>query len=168
MNQYPIVDVTINDNAVISFELWTDKAPIACESVMKLITNKTYDGRPIERLEPGFIIQPLFFDGLDSAIDIVIEPEYKTNPLNAELVFERGTVGLAGIEDQSSGSQFYFTLAPVERLNGNFTILGRVVDGWDEIERLENVEVEEGIEPNSGWSYHRPVKQEIISKVRLR
>ena len=53
-----------------------------------------------------------------------------------------------------------------ERLNGNFTVIGKVIDGWDEIERLEHVEVEEAIEPQSGFVYHRPVKTEMITKVR--
>ena len=38
---------------------------------------------------------------------------------------------------------------------------------YDEIERLEHVEVEEAIEPHSGFVYHRPVKTEMITKVRL-
>ena len=38
---------------------------------------------------------------------------------------------------------------------------------YDEIERLEHVEVEEAIEPQSGFVYHRPVKTEMITKVRL-
>ena len=37
---------------------------------------------------------------------------------------------------------------------------------YDEIERLEHVEVEEAIEPQSGFVYHRPVKTEMITKVR--
>lgn len=51
-------------------------------------------------------------------------------------------------------------------MNGNFTVIGKVIDGWDEIERLEHVEVEEAIEPHSGFVYHRPVKTEMITKVR--
>lgn len=51
------------------------------------------------------------------------------------------------IPENSSGSQYYITLAASERLNGNFTVIGKVIDGWDEIERLEHVEVEEAIEP---------------------
>ena len=38
---------------------------------------------------------------------------------------------------------------------------------YDEIERLEHVKVEEAIEPQSGFVYHRPVKTEMITKVRL-
>ena len=166
-NQKPIIEITVNENAVIHFELWPEIAPIACGSVMQLAEKKIFDGRAIERLEPGFVLQPLFFDGVDPQIDIMVEPEFKTNPENAKIVFERGIVAMAGDPENSSGSQYYITLAASERLNGNFTVIGKVIDGWDEIERLEHVEVEEAIEPQSGFVYHRPVKTEMITKVRL-
>ena len=165
-NQKPIIEITVNENAVIHFELWPEIAPIACGSVMQLAEKKIFDGRAIERLEPGFVLQPLFFDGVDPQIDIMVEPEFKTNPENAKIVFERGIVAMAGDPENSSGSQYYITLAASERLNGNFTVIGKVIDGWDEIERLEHVEVEEAIEPQSGFVYHRPVKTEMITKVK--
>ncbi|MDO5590476.1 MAG: peptidylprolyl isomerase [Lachnospiraceae bacterium] len=167
MNQKPIIEITVNENAVIRFELWPEVAPIACESVMKLAEKKVFDGRAIERLEPGFVIQPLFFDGVDPQIDIMVEPEFKTNPENAKIIFERGIVAMAGDAQNSSGSQYFITLAPAERLNGNFTVIGKIIDGWDEIERLEHVAVEELVDPPSGFVYHRPVKTEMITKVRL-
>ena len=80
----------------------------------------------------------------------MIKPEFKTNPENAKITFHRGIVAMAGDPENSSGSQYYITLAASERLNGNFTVIGKVIDGWDEIERLEHVEVEEAIEPQSG------------------
>ena len=165
-NQKPIIEITVNENAVIHFELWPEIAPIACGSVMQLAEKKIFDGRAIERLEPGFVLQPLFFDGVDPQIDIMIKPEFKTNPENAKITFHRGIVAMAGDPENSSGSQYYITLAASERLNGNFTVIGKVIDGWDEIERLEHVEVEEAIEPQSGFVYHRPVKTEMITKVR--
>lgn len=59
-NQKPIIEITVNENAVIHFELWPEIAPIACGSVMQLAEKKIFDGRAIERLEPGFVLQPLF------------------------------------------------------------------------------------------------------------
>ena len=54
MNQKPIIEITVNENAVIHFELWPEIAPIACASVMRLAEKRIFDGRAIERLEPGF------------------------------------------------------------------------------------------------------------------
>lgn len=168
MNQKPIVEVTMNDNAVISFELWPDVAPIACENVMRLAKKGKYDGKQIERLEPGFVIQPLFQDGIDAEIDVMIEPEFRTNRKNSEIRFERGIVAMAGDANNASGSQYFITLAEKERLNGNFTVIGKIIDGWDEIERLEHVEVEELTDEPSGFVFHRPKTPETVTKVRIR
>ena len=63
---------------------------------MRLAEKRIFDGRAIERLEPGFVLQPLFFDGVDPQIDIMIKPEFKTNPENAKITFHRGIVAMAG------------------------------------------------------------------------
>ena len=31
MNQKPIIEITVNENAVIHFELWPEITPIACD-----------------------------------------------------------------------------------------------------------------------------------------
>ena len=60
MNQKPIIEITVNENAVIHFELWPEITPIACASVMRLAEKRIFDGRAIERLEPGFVLQHCF------------------------------------------------------------------------------------------------------------
>ena len=42
-NQKPIIEITVNENAVIHFELWPEIAPIACGSVMQLAEKKIFD-----------------------------------------------------------------------------------------------------------------------------
>ncbi|MCR4956474.1 MAG: peptidylprolyl isomerase [Lachnospiraceae bacterium] len=167
MKQGAKMEILMESGGRILMELWPDVAPRACAGIEKIINLKKYDGKVIERLEPGFVIQPLFQDGLDEDIDELIEPEFLTNPGQKELRFDRGIVGMAGIKDKASASQFYITLAPVERLNGHFTIVGKVIDGWDEVQRLEGVEVEEKVDEPSGFHYHKPVKDEVVKQVRL-
>ncbi|MGN0170734.1 MAG: peptidylprolyl isomerase [Lachnospiraceae bacterium] len=159
--------ITMKNGGSIVIELLPGIAPVACGHVMKMIEMKKYDGKKIERLEPGFVIQPLFQDGLDADIDKMVEPEFKTNPENAAMKYVRGTVGMAGFETAASGSQFFITLQEAERLNGNFTVIGQVVDGWEEIERLESVEVLEQVDPSNGFVYHIPVKDEVVESIRL-
>ena len=43
MNQKPIIEITVNENAVIHFELWPEIAPIACASVMRLAEKRIFD-----------------------------------------------------------------------------------------------------------------------------
>ncbi len=163
------VTVKIKDYGSFSFKLFTDLAPIATKRMKEVIAMEKYDGKVIERLEPGFVIQPLFEDGLDPEIDLMVEPEYETNPANHALKFERGTVAMAGDGKMACGAQFFVTLARHERLDGNFTVIGEITEGWDEIERLENlpvVELEIG-EDGDMFKYHKPVEDQIVETVRL-
>ncbi|MFQ9345468.1 MAG: hypothetical protein ACLR2O_07840 [Coprococcus sp.] len=65
---------------MIHFELTGKSHPIACGSVVQLAERKYLTEEVIERLEPGFVLQPLFLMVLIHRSDIMVEPEFKTNP----------------------------------------------------------------------------------------
>lgn len=161
------VTVSIKDGGSFSFSLWEELAPKATARMLTMIEKKKYDGKEIERLEPGFVIQPLFQDGVDAEIDVMVEPEYETIPANHKKQFVRGIVAMAGDGKQASGSQFFVTLDRHERLDGKFTVIGEIVEGWDEIARLEKVEVMECVDEPSGFCYHKPAKPEIVERVTV-
>ena len=47
--------------------------------------------------------------------------------------------------DEAHGCEFFITLADeaAERLNGKYAAFGKVIDGYEEVERIENVELQE-------------------------
>lgn len=160
--------VKIKNHGTITIALNEEIAPIAVKSVLEMIEKRKYDGKVIERLEPAFVIQPLFQDGVDPEIDKMIEPEYELREDNHNMKFVRGTVAMAGDGKNASGSQYFITLSEREHLNGKFTVIGEVIDGWDEIERLENVPVTEYIDEPTGFKYHTPTEDEIVESVRIK
>ncbi|SFQ18658.1 peptidyl-prolyl cis-trans isomerase-like 3 [Lachnospiraceae bacterium XBB1006] len=159
------VRVKMKNHGAFSFTIKEEIAPKAVARMLAMIEMKKYDGKVIERLEPGFVIQPLFQDGVDEEIDVMVEPEYETVPENHAMKFERGTVAMAGDGKKASGSQFFVTLDRQERLDGKFTVIGEIVDGWEEIERLEAVSVVECIDEPSGFVYHKPEIAEVVESV---
>lgn len=55
---------------------------------------------------------------------------------------EKWTVAMAGDgESEAHGCEFFITLSDAagEKLQGKFAAFGRVIDGFDEVERLEHV-----------------------------
>lgn len=160
--------VTVREFGVFTFELMPRIAPAACERVVKIAGWGLYDGRRIERLEPGFVLQPVFFDGTDPVMDELIDLEAKTIPENGRFPFERGTVAMAGTQDKACASQYFVTLGPKERLNGNFTVIGRITDGWDTIGKIESVKVAEGtiMDGDEAHHFHYPEKDIVIESVR--
>ena len=66
----------------------------------------------------------------------------------------------------SSGSCFFIALGDHARLAGRFTAIGRVAEGWDEVERLENVELEP-VDAGMEAVVNRPVTPEIMERVTV-
>lgn len=157
--------VTVKDFGAFEVELWPELAPIACAKVKKIAEMGRYNEHRVERLEPGFVFQPLFFDGTDPVMDEEIELEAKTVPANGAVVFKRGIVAMAGAENFASASQYFVTLQPKDRLNGNFTVIGTVIAGWDTLERIEAEPVTEKKDPVNGWTYHCPKKDIVVESV---
>jgi peptidyl-prolyl cis-trans isomerase A (cyclophilin A) len=60
---------------------------------------------------------------------------YTTRP------FVRGTVGLASSNPNGNGPEFFITVDQAEWLNGRYTVIGRVVEGMDTVDRINQVPV---------------------------
>ena len=56
----------------------------------------------------------------------------------SEVPFERGTVGMARSQDpNSANSQFFIMFAPGDFLNGQYTVVGKVVEGMDNVDKIK-------------------------------
>lgn len=159
--------VTVNDFGTYTMALFPHLAPIACRKVLNAARLGLYNGRRIERLEPGFVLQPIFFDGTDPVMDEAIELEAKTVPENGSIRFERGTVAMAGTASSASAVQYFIALAPSERLNGSYTVIGKIISGWDTIEKLERTQITEGslTDGNDVHTFHYPTADIVIQSV---
>ena len=160
-----VLQITFRDYGSVTVELWPETAPLACESVSRAATLGKYDGRRIERLEPGYVLQPLFFDGDDPVLDALLPLE-----INEQIAFERGVVGMTGVDGKASAGQFFITLGDAKKLNGRFTAIGRVTDGWETIEAIEKTQVAEGQLEEDGevYQYHYPASDIIVENVAVR
>ena len=73
----------------------------------------------------------------------MIEMLYLSHRLSSPHKDDRDVILLPGEEGSSMlGSQFFITTAETPWLNMRHTIFGEVVEGYDVIEKLENVEVD--------------------------
>ena len=96
-----------------------------------------YNGLIFHRVEPGFVIQ-----GGDPLGAGQGGPGY-TVPGEFSLKHVEGALAMARLPDQvnpdreSSGSQFYITLAPTEFLDGEYSVFGRVEQGMDVVRSIQ-------------------------------
>lgn len=95
-----------------------------------------YDGLTFHRYEPDFVIQ-----GGDPLGQGNGGPGYVV-PAEIRLPHVEGAVAMARLSDQvnpqrdSSGSQFYITLAPTPFLDGAYTVFGQVTEGMDVVQSI--------------------------------
>jgi peptidyl-prolyl cis-trans isomerase-like 3 len=53
----------------------------------------------------------------------------------------RGIVSMANKGPATNGSQFFVCFAPQPQLDGKNTVFGKVIDGWEALDRIEAVKV---------------------------
>jgi cyclophilin family peptidyl-prolyl cis-trans isomerase/protein-disulfide isomerase len=117
----------------ITLELFADKAPLAVNSFIFLARNHWFDGVTFHRVIPGFVAQA--GDPTGTGIG---GPGYAfDNEISPGLTFNGpGILGMANAGPGSNGSQFFITYSSVPRLNGGYTIFGKLVSGMDVLQKL--------------------------------
>lgn len=167
-NKNPIVTVEMTSGGRFSFEIYPAWAPNACNSVIHLALAGAYDGLAIERIVPGFVLQPRYSDEGRPDLDYFIDGEFETNGFAGNPPIVTGTVAMSGDGlHMSSGSQFYVTLGEHSRLSGHFTAIGKIIEGWDEIKRIEAVETETVDSGIPHVQINRPIKPEVMEHVTV-
>lgn len=120
------------DEGTITLELFGHDAPLVVESFTRLAQSGKYRNTIFHRVVPNFVLQ----DG-----DIgngTGEPEapFTLRESWTRRRHERGCLGLATAGPDTGGSQFYLCHSTQPHLDGGYTVFGRVIDGFDVMDRL--------------------------------
>ena len=135
-----VATITTNKGKIV-VSLDANAAPQTVNNFVFLANQGFYDGLTFHRVEPGFVIQggdPLGSGGGG--------PGY-TIPAEIKLAHVEGAIAMARTSDQvnpkreSSGSQFYITLAPTPFLDGAYTAFGKVTQGMDVVKKIAKGDV---------------------------
>lgn len=147
-----ILETSLGD-IVIDLLVDNSQARKSCENFLKLCKTKYYNFSPIHTVQKGFSFQtgdPLAgsndSDGGSSIWGILSGTSKKTfvAPIDPKLKHtDRGTVSMATVpssndpDDRLAGSQFIITLGDdIDYLDGKAAIFGRVVEGFDTLEKI--------------------------------
>src|SRR2546428_12682761 len=165
---------TSNEVAVIKtsegemvVQFWTDAAPNTIENFKKLARSGFYDGTIFHRIVNGFMIQGGDPNSKDPAKENSYgqgEPGYKIKAEFNNHSHERGVISMArGPDPDSAGSQFFICLAPVARLDGQYTTFGKLIKGDDVLEKIGDTPVTR----NSRGENSKPTKRVVIESVKI-
>jgi peptidylprolyl isomerase len=135
-----VIDTT---QGPVVVKLRTDLAPRHAERLKQLARDKFYDNVPFHRVIPGFMAQT--GDGQNG--DGTGGSKYPDLPAEFSAVpFKRGIVGMARTNNpNSANSQFFIMYDDGSFLNGQYTVVGEVVSGMENVDRLKK-----GTKANNG------------------
>ena len=141
-------------DGTVKIELYPEIAPKNVERIKQLALDGAYDGVAFHRVIDGFMAQTgdvefgntrKGFDparagtGGSSMPDLPAEFTDKAS-------FDRGVVGMARSRDpNSANSQFFIMFAPAPHLDGQYTIVGKVVEGMEFVDAIKK-----GVEAMNG------------------
>ncbi|MGJ4939143.1 peptidylprolyl isomerase [Bradyrhizobium sp. HKCCYLS1011] len=120
----------------IVIKLRTDLAPQHAERLKQLAREGFYNNVPFHRVMDGFMAQTgdgQNFNGTGGSKYPNLKQEFSNVP------FKRGTVGMArrGDSVDSANSQFFICFGDAAFLNGQYTVVGEVVQGMDVVDKLK-------------------------------
>ncbi len=125
----------------IEIHLDVVNTPLTTRNFIKLARRGFFNGLTFHRVVPGFVVQ-----GGDPRGDGNGGPGYTIRCELGERPYGRGAVGMALAGRDTGGSQFFITLAPAPRLDGEFTLFGSVAAGMDVVDRIRPGDVIERVD----------------------
>ena len=148
-------------------QFWTDAAPNTIENFKKLARAGFYNGTTFHRIVNGFMIQGGDPNSKDPSKENRYgqgDPGYKIKAEFNAHSHERGVISMArGPDPDSAGSQFFICLAPVARLDGQYTTFGKLIKGDDVLEKIGDTPVTR----NSMGENSKPTKRVMIESVKI-
>lgn len=129
---YQPVWVLETNKGVIKIKMDVLSAPATIAGMNSLIREGAYDNVPFHRVVPNFVIQ----GGDVESQDGFGGPDYVVPTEGSEKHYRRGTVGIASAGTDTEGSQFFIMHQWSPHLNGNYTVIGEVLEGMEVVERI--------------------------------
>lgn len=145
-----VIDVEGGTTGQIVIDLLPDVAPKHVAQIVALAKSGAYDGVVFHRVIDGFMAQTgdvsngkkggdLSAAGTGGSDLPDIPAEF------SDIAFDRGIVGMARAQDpDSANSQFFIMFAPGDFLNGQYTVLGRVISGMDVVDAIKKGDGQSG------------------------
>ena len=163
-NEVALIKTSEGDMVV---QFWIDAAPNTVENFKKLARQGFYDGTIFHRIVKGFMIQGGDPNSKDPAKENSYGeggPGYNIKAEFNDHSHDRGVISMArGPDPDSAGSQFFICLAPVRRLDHQYTTFGKLIKGENVLEKIGDIPVTK----NSMGEASKPTKRVVIESIKI-
>ena len=137
-----VIQVAGQANGTVVIDLLPDVAPKHVAQITELASTGQYDNVVFHRVIDGFMAQTgdvqngkaggdLSYAGTGGSSLPDLPAEF------SNISFQRGIVGMARAQDpNSANSQFFIMFAPGDFLDGQYTVVGRVIKGMEVVDQI--------------------------------
>ena len=138
-----VIAVTGDAKGEIVIDMNAEGAPKHVAQIVALAKAGAYDNVVFHRVIEGFMAQTGDVQygkmGGDTAMAGMGGSDMPDIPAEfSSLPFERGVVGMARSQDPgSANSQFFIMFAPGDFLDGQYTVVGKVISGMDVVDQIK-------------------------------
>ncbi len=130
-------------NGTVTIDLLEDVAPGHVAQISALAQEGAYDGVVFHRVIEGFMAQTgdvkfgkMGMDMRRAGTGASDRPNLKAE--FSDVPFDRGVVGMARSQSpDSANSQFFIMFDEGHFLNGQYTVVGKVIDGMDVVDAIK-------------------------------
>lgn len=138
-----VIEVAGSTSGTIVIDMAQDAAPGHVAQITALAQEGSYDGVVFHRVIEGFMAQTgdvefgrqggdLSMAGMGGSSKPDLAAEFSS------LSFDRGVVGMArSMDPNSANSQFFIMFAPAPHLDGQYTVVGKVISGMDVVDAIK-------------------------------
>ncbi len=155
--------ITLNTSCgPITIVVDSDAAEETVNSFIFLAEQGYFDGTVSHRVLPGFMMQ-----AGDPTATGYGGPGYSiSDELPSDgFMYERGIVAMANAGPNTGGSQFFIMFGTADWLPASYSVFGRVVDGYDALDAIEQVPL--GMSASGGGPPSTPLETVYIESVTV-
>ena len=148
-------DISVGDNEPkrLAFQLFKNIVPKTVENFLTITQGnksdekQTYKGSIFHRLIKGFMLQGGDYENRNGTGGRSIWGE-KFNDENFKVKHtKRGLLSMANAGPNTNGSQFFITFTPTPHLDGKHVVFGKLIEGQEFLDELEQEPTEPGDKP---------------------
>ena len=138
-----VIDTTKGE---IFIKLYVNECPKTTKNFITLGKRGYYDGLIFHRVIKNFMIQTGDPKGNGTGGESIYGKPFK-DEFNENLKHEAFMVSMANAGPDTNGSQFFITTVPCHWLDNKHTVFGKVYDGSDVVQIIENTKVDRHNKP---------------------
>ena len=164
----PRMTLYMANGSRIVAELLPEAAPNTVSSLIYAASHGWMDHHAIERIVPGNWVDLSYTAFGHKEAQYLIPNEFDLNPEIVPLDSHPGCVCMGGYGAAGlAGCEIFFPLRDCPEHKGVYPVIGRVLEGMEEIRRLEQVPTRRVVLPYTEMEVNEPLEPQIIDRVEL-